>query len=140
MTVRNIQSILYTPPAGTVQAGGMSDPNSSPLDDFTTLLASEITNEDPDNPVSSTDMVSQYAQINAAVGMDQLAQMSQTYQQMQTAADLLGQTVTVSDSSATNPGGTVTGKVDGLNYSGGTPQVDVDGTLYPLSSVTQVGQ
>ncbi len=140
MTVRNIQSILYTAPAGTVQSGGMSDPNSSPLQDFTTLLASEITNEDPDNPVSSTDMVSQYAQINAAVGMDQLAQMSQTYQQMQTATDLLGQTVTASDSSTTNPGGTVTGKVDGLNYSGDTPQVDINGSLYPLSSVTQVGQ
>ena len=137
MTVRNVQSILYTPPAGSMQTGGINDPTDNPLQDFTTLLASEITNEDPDNPISSTDMVSQYAEINAAVGMSQLAQMSQSYQQMQTAADLLGQTVTVTDPSTNAQ---VSGTVSGLDYSGSAPQVNIQGTLYPLANVTQVGQ
>lgn len=137
MTVRNVQNILYVPPGGTIQTSGVSGPSSSALEDFTTLLASEITNEDPNNPVSSTDMVTQYAQIQAAAGMEQMAQMSQTYQQTQTANDLLGQTVTVTDPSSNS---SLTGTVKGLDFSGATPQVNVNGTLYPLTEVTLVGQ
>ena len=137
MTVRNVQSILYTPPGGSIQSGGLSSSSATPLQDFTTLLASEITNEDPNNPVSSTDMVTQYSEITAAAGMDQLAQMSQTYQEMQTANNLIGKMVTVTDPSTQN---TVTGTVKGLDYSQSVPQVDVNGSLFPLTEVTQVGQ
>ena len=136
MTVRNVQSILYTPPGGTTVSG--SSDSTTPLQDFTTLLASEISNEDPNNPVSSTDMVSQYAQIQAAAGMNQLVATSQTYQYTQTAADLLNQTVTVVVDPTTNQ--TITGTVKGIDFSQSVPQVDVDGTMYPLSAVATVGQ
>lgn len=110
--------------------------NSSTLDKdaFLQLLVAQMKYQDPLEPTSNTEYISQYATFSE---LEQMQNMSSTME-LSRAASLVGQTVTVSTTG--NDGETITdtGVVDFISYESNKALVWVNGTSYPLSGVTEV--
>lgn len=100
------------------------------MSNFYQLLVAEMSNQDPLEPTSNTEFISQMASFTAL----QAQQDAFKTQQQDYANSLVGQTVTVS----VGDGKTVTGVVAFVNYSGDDPKVSVNGQSYNLSAISQV--
>lgn len=99
------------------------------MDNFYSLLVAEMQNQDPLEPTSNTEFISQMASFTAL----QAQQDAFETQQSSYANSLVGQTVTV----GTPDGQAITGVVSYVTL-GETPMVNVNGTNYALSSVKQL--
>jgi flagellar basal-body rod modification protein FlgD len=105
--------------------------------DFLNLLVAQMTSQDPLNPTSSQDLLSQMTQFstlstNTTLQQD-ISQMNST-QELTAANTLIGKQVTLMVDSST----TAQGIVSGVDSSSGTPQVVVNGKSYDLSQVMSV--
>jgi len=98
--------------------------------DFLKLLTTQMSNQDPMNPVSDTDQIAQLAQFSSLQSMNSLL----TNSQMEAASNLIGKNVTLNDANA----GTVSGTVDSAQLTSGTVYVTINGTPYAYSEITQV--
>jgi flagellar basal-body rod modification protein FlgD len=130
-------------------ASVLSDPTQTPQPqlpqqtlnqaDFLKLLVTQLSAQDPLNPVSNTDFAAQMAQFSTL-------QATQTMQAdlagvqaglaLLEAGSFLGKTVSVQGSN----GQPVTGTVTAVQYQGGSPSVIVNGQSYDVSQVTSVSQ
>ena len=99
------------------------------MDNFYSLLVAEMQNQDPLEPTSNTEFISQMASFTAL----QAQQDAYDTQKQNYADTLIGKTVTVT----AGDGEAITGKVDYVTH-GDDPQVSVNGTQYKLSSISQV--
>lgn len=99
------------------------------MENFYSLLVAEMQNQDPLEPTSNTEFISQMASFSA------LSSQQDAYkvQQQSYANSLVGKTVTVS----TGDGKTDTGVITSAR-SGDDPQVIVNGQSYKLSAISQV--
>ncbi len=103
---------------------------------FLTLLITQLQNQDPMNPQDSSQFVTQLAQFSS---LEQMTQLNQNFTSVldNSAAGLIGQTVTVADQSSQS--GFTTGQVSGIVYFANGPAVQINGVNYPLSDVQNVG-
>lgn len=99
------------------------------MDNFYSLLVAEMQNQDPLEPTSNTEFISQMASFTALSSQ----QDAFNVQQQNYANSLIGKTVTVS----VGDGKTDTGVVTFVK-SGEDPMVNVNGTNYKLSAISQV--
>jgi flagellar basal-body rod modification protein FlgD len=105
--------------------------------DFLQLLTTQMSNQDPLQPMDTTASMAQLAQFSS---LDQMNQLSQNFTLMRadqskyTAASYLGMQVTVLDANQQS----VTGQVTAVDTATDTPQLEINGTYYPLSSITKV--
>ncbi len=99
---------------------------------FFNLLMAEMSNQDPLEPMSNTEFVSQMAQFTALQAQqDNLKYSSSNY-----ASSLVGKTLTLNQQ---NEDGTLkSGVCSGINISGSDVKVVVDGTSYELSQIKAV--
>ena len=106
----------------------------STVDSFLKILASELQNQDPTEPVSNTEYVAQLAQFNSLQQMSALNGSMSKFQ----AYSLIGMEVsyTATDSSGSTVSGT--GTVKSVVSSDSEVYVMVDGNKVKLSSVTSV--
>ena len=107
------------------------------IETFFTLLMAEMSNQDPLEPTSNTEFISQLANFTA------LQNSSNTlyYNTVSYAASLAGKTVTVATSKPGKDGGLdiTTGVVTGVDISDGTNiEITVNGKRYMLSNVMNV--
>ena len=105
--------------------------------DFLKLLVAQMTAQDPLNPTSNQDLLTQTAQLSTlqsnATLQTTLTQL-QTSQGLTEAGALLGRNVTVQATPTTTQQGTVSS----IDVSSGTPMLVVNGTSYPLSQVLSI--
>ena len=99
------------------------------MDNFYSLLIAEMQNQDPLEPTSNTEFISQMASFTAL----QAQQDTFETQQMSYANSLIGKTVTVSK----GDGEVDTGVVSYVK-SGEEPMINVNGNNYKLSAISQV--
>jgi flagellar basal-body rod modification protein FlgD len=99
------------------------------MENFYSLLVAEMQNQDPLEPTSNTEFISQMASFTALSAQ----QDAFNVQQQNYANSLIGKTVTVS----TGDGKTDTGVVSFVR-SGDDPQINVNGNNYSLSAISQV--
>ena len=106
----------------------------STVDSFLKILASELQNQDPTEPVSNTEYVAQLAQFNS---LQQMSSMNGSMNKFQ-AYSLIGMQVsyTATDSSGSTISGT--GTVKSVVSNNNEVYVMVDGNKVKLSSVTSV--
>lgn len=102
-------------------------------DDFLKLLTTQMSSQDPMNPMKDADFIAQMAQFSAleqakALGED-VSQLN-AQQQFAQAASLLGRTVQVQAG-----GAVVSGVVTAMQMNAGAPQVVVGGEFYDLSQI-----
>jgi flagellar basal-body rod modification protein FlgD len=126
--ISSINSTLGLTPSASSQS---SNPGSNLTQaNFLQLLVTQMTSQDPLDPVSDTDMAAQMAQFSAL----QTAQNTDTDVQVLQANTLLGRTVTVT---ATG-GAQISGLVSAVQMQAGTPQVVVNGGVYALNQISDI--
>ena len=106
----------------------------STVDSFLKILASELQNQDPTEPVSNTEYVAQLAQFNS---LQQMSSLNGSMSKSQ-AYSLIGMQVsyTATDSSGNSVSGT--GIAKSVVTSGNDVYVMVDGNKIKLASITKV--
>ena len=106
----------------------------STVDSFLKILASELQNQDPTEPVSNTEYVAQLAQFNS---LQQMSSLNGSMSKSQ-AYSLIGMQVsyTATDSSGNPVSGT--GIAKSVVSSGNDVYVMVDGNKVKISSITKV--
>jgi flagellar basal-body rod modification protein FlgD len=107
-------------------------PQTLNQDDFLKLLVTQLSSQDPMNPVSDAEFIGQMAQFST---LQQTQAMQQDVAALQ-ANNLLGRTVQVQSPQ----GQTYTGVVSGVVFQSGIPQLTVNGQSYSLSQVLSVSQ
>ncbi len=128
--------------AGNVQASTASASGngltSLSSGDFLKLLVTQLTNQDPSNPMDPTQMIAQTSTLTMVEDINQMNQAltaMQSSQQMSQAVSLLSKQVSYQLSGGAP---TQTGTVSSVQMVSGTPMLTVDGNQVPVSSVTTV--
>jgi flagellar basal-body rod modification protein FlgD len=107
-------------------------------DQFLQMLLTQLRNQDPVNPVSSSEMLGQLTQLSTLQSLQQLdagfASLLQM-QQLSQGGALLGRTVRYGDPATSSSG---TGVVSGMEVKDGSILLQVGGRSVPLSQVTSV--
>ena len=106
---------------------GLLDPTT-----FLTLLVDELKYQNPLDPTSSSDFMSQIASLSQVEQLQSVSSASQ----IDEAAGLIGKTVTASDAS----GDTISGVVTGVTNGTSGPLLNVGNTTVALSDVEQIGE
>lgn len=99
--------------------------------DFLNLLVTQMSSQDPLNPVSDTDFAAQLAQFSSLQETRPMATELQTLE----ANSLIGQTVTLTPSTG---GAQVSGVVASVQILSGVPEIMVNGQIYNLSQISAV--
>jgi flagellar basal-body rod modification protein FlgD len=114
----------------------LTTPNSSLNQaDFLKLLTTQLSNQDPSNPMSDTEFASQLAQFSTLQGIQQLnASFSDllALQQLTQGSNLVGRTVVYQSPDSS---GIAQGTVNSVSILNGTMQVDVGGVVVPLNLI-----
>lgn len=110
-------------------------PTGYDKDAFMQILVAQMKYQDPLEPTSNTEYISQYATFTQ---VEQLSNMANAMS-LSRASEMVGKTVTISQTNAEN--GTTTeiqGVVDFVTYSGNKAYLNINGTAYDIDQVTQV--
>lgn len=108
--------------------------NEVSIDTFYQLLIAEMQNQDPLEPMSNTEFISQMASFTSL----QSQKDALYYSQSNYASSLVGKTVIVAQDSGTDKLATTTGVVESVNLSGGSFEIVVDGKSYSLSNIMEI--
>lgn len=124
--------VSSTTSTDTAKVGSSGD--SMDKEAFLQLLVAQMKYQDPLEPTSNTEYISQYAQFSQ---VESLQNMSSTMD-LQRAGSLVGQTVYVKTTGTSGETGYVYGKVDYVTYEGGKAYVYINENRYSLSDVETV--
>lgn len=114
------------------------------INQFLQLMVSELTHQDPLNPMDNTQLVQQIGELRSIAASDQLTttlQSVQTQQSLTTASSLIGKQVTALNSSNENISGKITSvsvEVDPDNNSKRTYKVKIGDQTVDLQNIRQV--
>ena len=142
----DISSIAPVVTGGASTDSSKSVHNLKDLDinQFLQLMVSELTNQDPLNPMDNTQLVQQIGELRSIAASDQLTttlQSLQTQQSLTTAASLIGKQVTALDTNNNDISGTisaVTVEVDQNDNSKRTYKVKIGDQTIDLNNVREV--
>lgn len=118
----------------TTSTTSNSSSNEINFDDFLQLLVTELQNQDPTEPVSNTEYVSQMAQISSMQQIGAISECVSSYQ----AYSLLGKTVCYQTYDSSGNTTTETGTVESVVRSNNTTYLSVNNTLIGLDSLLEV--
>jgi flagellar basal-body rod modification protein FlgD len=108
-------------------------------DDFMKILMTQLTAQDPMNPMKDTEFIAQMANFSSLEQMRTLSQSFTAYsssQQMATAPLYLGCEVTVKDPSTES--GEIKGKVESVTVKDGLPALLINGKTYDPKLITNI--
>ncbi len=114
------------------------------INQFLQLMVSELTNQDPLNPMDNTQLVQQLGELRSIAASDQLSttlQSLQTQQSLTTASSLIGKTVNALGSDGSNVTGTVDSvsvQVDPNDNTKRTYKIKVGDQTIDLQNVREV--
>ena len=129
-------------PAGTALYSSAPVSSRTPTQNYNSqmflkLLTTQLANQDPSSPMDSTQMISQTSQL---ASMEQLTDLntastnSYALQERSAAANVLGKTVSWTDSTGLTKSGTATA----VSFSGTTPSVTVGTDTVNLTDLTGI--
>lgn len=108
--------------------------NTVDKDTFLQLLVAQMKYQDPLQPTSNTEFVSQYATFSQVEQMQNMA----TTMELSRASSLVGQQVWIKSTTATGQPTYIQGQVDYVVYENGKAYVSVKEELYPMDDVDTV--
>lgn len=108
--------------------------NDMDKDAFLQLLVAQMKYQDPLQPTSNTEYISQYAQFSQVEQMQSMA----ASMDLQRASQLVGQEVYVKTTSTSGETSYVQGKVDYVVYENGKAFLSIDESLYALEDLDTV--
>lgn len=105
------------------------------IDDFFTLMAAQLKNQDPSNPTDTTQYMGQMAQFSS---LEQLTNISNSLN-FAAASSVVGKNVEYSHSnSQTGQTETGTGLVSSVDVSGSSPTCIINGNTFKVSEITNI--
>jgi len=114
------------------------------INQFLQLMVSELTNQDPLNPLDNTQLVQQLGELRSIAASDQLTttlHSMQTQQSLTTASSLIGKTITALNDDGSNVTGEVTSvsvEVDQKDNTKRTYKVKIGDQSIDLQNVREV--
>lgn len=113
-----------------------NDSTSSGMDKdaFLQILVAQMKYQDPLEPTSNTEYISQYAQFSQVEQMQNMA----VSMDLQRASGLVGQEVYVKTTSSDGSTNFVQGKVDYVSYENNKAYLSIDGNLYSIEDLDTV--
>lgn len=111
-----------------------STPKGYDKDSFLQLLVAQMKYQDPLEPTSNTEYISQYATFSQ---VEQLQNMASTME-LSRASSYVGKVVQISSTDSKGETTTVEGVVDFIKYESGKAYVSIEGNLYSADDITAV--
>jgi flagellar basal-body rod modification protein FlgD len=105
-------------------------------DDFMKLLTTQLTSQDPMNPMKDTEFISQMANFTSLEQMRTLSKSFDSFttdQKLAVAPSYLGRQVTVTDAA-----GDTTGIVEAIKLKDGQPAIVINGKTYETKLITGI--
>jgi len=124
--------VVQTNPTTTAKTA--SEANGMDKDAFLQLLVAQMKYQDPLEPTSNTEYVSQYAQFSQ---VEQMQNMSGSMD-LQRASMLVGKEVLVKTTSSNGETSSVQGRVDSVVYENGKAFLSINESLYSISDLLTV--
>ncbi len=119
-------------------ASSASNPYNLQPSDFIQLMVTQLENQDPTQPTSNQDLLTQMSQIGQLESSDSLQTTMQSVSlqsQVGSASSLIGKTVSGVDAS----NNTSTGVVNSVSVAGGTVSLNLDsGDTMPLTGLSSI--
>ena len=109
-------------------------PSGYDKDAFMQILVAQMKYQDPLEPTSNTEYISQYATFSQ---VEQLSNMAEAMS-LSRASEMVGKTVTISQANENGTKSEIQGVVDFVNYSGNKAYLNIGGVNYSIDDVTQV--
>lgn len=110
-------------------------PTGYDKDAFMQILVAQMKYQDPLQPTSNTEYISQYATFTQ---VEQLSNMANAMS-LSRASEMVGKTVTIRQTNAENgTSSEIQGVVDFVNYSGNKAYLNINGVNYNIDDVVQV--
>ncbi|MCR5179231.1 MAG: hypothetical protein K6C95_09660 [Lachnospiraceae bacterium] len=103
-------------------------------DQFMTLLVAQMKYQDPLEPTSNTEYISQYATFSE---LEQMQNMSKSLE-LSRASELVGKLVTINPTDDNGLRDPLQGQVDSVTYSGNKAYITVDGRTFSAGDVSEV--
>ncbi len=125
--------------ATTTATTSVDRANQNNKDMFLQLLVAQMRYQDPNNPASTTEFMSQTATFTQVEKLEELAGQNAellTLQRSLSAGALVGHEITWTD----DTGSPQTGTVSSVRFFGGEPVAVVDGREVPFGRLTEVSQ
>ncbi len=126
--------IVESQTASSIANSTTKDKSKLDKDAFLGLLVAQMKYQDPLEPTSNTEFVSQYAQFTS---LEQMQNMSSTLE-LSRASSLVGQIVSVNTLGSNGQTTTIQGKVDYIVYENNKAFVSIGDSLYSLDEVYAV--
>lgn len=126
--------IVETASESSMKKAKKSSESGMDKDAFLQLLVAQMKYQDPLEPTSNTEFVSQYAQFSQ---VEQLQNMAGSMD-LQRAGSLVGQMVRVKTTNTSGDTNYVEGKVDYVAYENGKAFVSIQGNLYSIDDLDTV--
>lgn len=103
------------------------------------MLVAQIQNQDPQNPMDATEIISQNAQFTASLATVRLANQMAHYSQIATSIQVMGRPAEYIDPNdfTETP---QTGIITGADYSTTPPGLIIDGKLIPMDNILRIDQ
>jgi flagellar basal-body rod modification protein FlgD len=140
----SINSIAGSSTLGAASKNEVHDLKDLDVNQFLQLMISELTNQDPLNPMDNTQLVQQIGELRSIAASDQLTstlQAVQTQQSLTTASSLIGKRVTAISTDNENVTGKITSvsvEVDPDDNTKRTYKVKIGDQTIDLQNVRQV--
>ncbi len=137
---------VYSPPTSNSSAEKPHDLKDLDINEFLKLMITELSNQDPLNPMDNTQLMEQISQLRTISATSQLSDTLQsvsTGQSLATATSLIGKKIDALDDRGNSVNGTVdkvTVEVDPKNADKRSYRVHVGSTDVDLKNVRQVVQ
>lgn len=123
-----------TSSTSTTTSSSIASTSSLDFDEFIQLLATELKYQDPDDPVSGTEYVTQMAQISSLSALSTINSSLNN----SSAFSMIGKEATYSTTDTSGNTVTGSGTVQSVTISGSNTYVNVGGTTVDLSAITKV--
>ncbi|MDR2045098.1 MAG: flagellar hook capping protein [Clostridium sp.] len=134
MAIVDNGKVVETTSQASLSGASAASGSSMDKDAFLQLLVAQMKYQDPLEPTSNTEYVSQYAQFSQ---VEEMQNMSKSME-LQRASSLVGQQVYVKTADSSGNVALVQGRVDYVTYEGGKSYVSINESLYALSDVYTV--
>lgn len=123
-----------TPEAAAEKKAKEAKSASGQKEEFMSLLVAQMKYQDPLQPTSNTEYISQYATFSS---LEQMQNMSQSIA-MSRASDMVGKYVVIHETQENGSYREVEGRVDYVTYESGKAKVSVNGVSYDADEVYSV--
>ena len=132
-----IKSLLPKVSGSASAANVVDDDPAQMAEEFAKLLVAQISNQDPEEPLDASEIISQNAQFTASLATVRLANQMAHYEQVASTMEIMGKPVEYIDPNDFTETPQI-GIVQGADYGTTPPSLIVDGLAIPMENISRV--